>query len=520
MRISFFFFFLLSHFVSCFSAPAEPVPLKIPMRDGLELPADLYLPTQEARSLPCILIRTPNGKAAHRQEYAPLAELGYAVVIQDMRSTLDEKGRTFPFLADAWGDLQDGHDTIQWLAGSPYTNGAIGTAGVSARGIAQFMLAPTHPAALKCQHIGFATANLYEAIFEGGVLQKNTVEGWLKLYAKDPSVLKFVTSRPQYDAFWTQLNSLPLAPEIHAPSLLYAGWYDLFLKGILDAFVSRQEKGGNGAKGTQKLIIGPWTHHWPRSSQLGDFSVPEKGRLPPLSLALQPWFDYYLKGISNGLDKAAPVTYYTMGPLDGSSSAGNLWQTAETWPVPAEKVSLYFTHPHGLALKPENAPSLTLPLSYDPQDPVPTLGGRNLFIEAGPKDQRPIEERKDVLVFTTPPLEVDLEVTGPLSAEVYFSSAIPGATLAVRLTDVYPDGRSILISEGIQSVQNAQTSPIPVVIDLCATSQIFAKGHRIRLSLAGSNYPKFELSPLQKTSYTIFSGIETPSRLILPIPKS
>ncbi len=217
--------------------------IQIPMRDGFLLPADVYLPDVNAEKLPCILLRSPAGrKAPSWQNFALLAKLGYAVVIQDTRSAVDVEGKTMPFWSDGWGKDQDGYDTVEWLAKSAYTNGKIGTVGFSALGITQLLMAPTAPPALKCQYIGVAASSLYHhGIFPGGQLLKHQVESWLGLYAKDTSVLNHVCNQPFYNYFWSHFNCLPHANRVKVPGFLYGGWYDTFIQGTIDAFVARQQ---------------------------------------------------------------------------------------------------------------------------------------------------------------------------------------------------------------------------------------------------------------------------------------
>jgi uncharacterized protein len=406
-----------------------------------------------------------------------------------------------PYMSDGWGLHQDGYDTVEWLAKSAFTNGKVGTVGFSATGITQVLMAPSAPPSLKCQYIGVAAGSLFHhGIFVGGQVLKNQVEGWLGLYAKDPGVHSFVFSQPFYNEFWESLDSLSVADRVQVPAVHYGGWFDTFIQGTLDAFVARQESGGAGARGKQKLLIGPWTHHWPATVRLGDFEVPKGGEAPPVDLSVNRWLDYYLKGIENGIDKTSEVIYYVMGPFDGSPSSGNCWRQAEKWPVPAIDTPFYLTADHKLSEK-TPADQTEFPFTYDPHNPVPTIGGRNLFLEAGPKDVRKIEGRNDVLVFTTDPLTEDLEVTGRVTASLFFSSDQKDTDVVVRLTDVYPDGRSILIADSIYRTgvadlhrSNAK-GPYKVDLDLWSTSIVFAKGHSIRISVTSSNFPRFEKNP-------------------------
>jgi uncharacterized protein len=537
-------FLYLSSLLSTDIQLIPDVTVMIPMRDGTELPTDLYFPDGEFSNLPCILMRCPAGRLAYPwRNYAKLAQFGYVVAIQDTRSALDKEGKSIPYLTDGWGHEKDGYDTVEWLARSAFTNSRIGTIGFSAVGITQQMMAPSAPPSLKCQYIGVAAGSMYHhAAFPGGKLLKNQVEGWLGHYAKDPSIYSYLCSQPHYNEFWSYFDTISMAHEVTAPAIHYGGWYDIFIQGTLDSFVSRQTKGKEGAKGKQKLIIGPWTHYWPDSIELGDFEVPLNAREMPIVFSPKRWFDHYLKEVDNNIDEIPPVTYYVMGPLDGSSESGNKWKTAEHWPVPSEKVSYYLTEGNGLTAKKLTVESGDYSYTYDPSDPVPTLGGRNLFIESGPMDQRKIENRDDVIVFSTPPLEKDLEITGHILATIYLSSDCDDTDVVVRFSDVYPDGKSILIADSIfrtgllnidhhGDVKNEHLGPRGVELDLWSTSILVTKGHRLRISVSSSNYPRFEKNinngvlNIHKNEpiiahNKIHVGKKYPSRITLPIVRN
>jgi uncharacterized protein len=528
-----------------FSVEAEDeltpdVTVLVPMRDGTALATDLYLPSPEAKGLPCILLRSPAGRQAHWKSFAAISKLGYVVAIQETRSAADSEGKTFPFLADGWGATQDGYDTVEWLAKSPYTNGKIGTWGSSASGITELLMAPSAPPSLQCQYIMMAASSLYHhALFPGGQLLKNQAEGWLGFYARDTGVLSYVCQRPFYNDFWRQLDSLSVAHLVQVPALHYGGWYDTFLQGTLEAFKVWQEHGGEGARGKQKLIIGPWTHYWPASKAFGDFKMPEAGMQVPIDISPERWFAHYLKGEDNGINRIPPVLYYVMGPFDGSPSSGHVWRASNQWPIPAEETPFYLTAKGTLQDQLGDAEE-TLSYVYDPSNPIPTLGGRNLFLPSGPVDQQSIENRSDILVFTTDPLEEDVEVTGFMRAKIFFTSDQADTDVVVRLCDVYPDGKSVLISDGAYRVgvfchsgQNSKvhfdaSKPLAADIDLWATSLVFAKGHRIRVSVSSSNFPRFEKNlnlgllgthtgRANIAKNTLFFGKKYPSHVILPI---
>lgn len=531
------FLFLWSVFAASILQALEPaVTLNVPMRDGLELATDIYLPSPDARNLPCILLRLPGGRNAEPwKSYAALSALGYAVAIQDTRSSIDPEGKTPPYISDGWWREQDGFDTIEWLSQSEYTNGKIGTLGFSAAGITQILLAPTAPPALKCQYIGAAPSSMYHhATFSHGQFLKNQVEGWLHLYAKDQGVLNQVCNQPFYNHFWGYLDAVKKAPLVKAPALHYVGWYDPFLEGTIEGFLAKQTEGGQGAKGAQKLIIGPWTHYYPLSMKLGSFEVPKAGYAPPFDMSPNCWFDYYLKGIPNGIDAIPAITYYVMGPFSEDSSSGNVWKSSKEWPVQSNATKFYLTEDKKLTKEVPALVKAQFSYKYDPDNPILTLGGNNLFLESGPIDQSPIEKRLDVLTFTTELLDKDTEVTGLIKAKLFMSSDCQDTDVVVRITDVYPDGKSILIADGIYRTGfyhlNDKLADVPKEIDVQVgtIAQVFAKGHRIRLSISSSNYPKYEknlnvgMTGTNKgvssiATNTFYVSKEYPSHLILPI---
>lgn len=536
------FFLLILHLGAESRRPDATV--MIPMRDGKELSTDLYLPDPEGRSLPCLLVRSPAGRAADPAlANLHFLEHGYMVAIQETRSAIDPEGKTMPFIDDGWLERQDGYDTVEWLSKNSLTNGSIGTVGTSALGITQLMLAPTQPSGLKAQYIQFAAGSIFHhASYPQGQFLKHQIESWLCYYAKDPCHMDKIKKDNRYNDFWTGLNSLARADKVKVPAIFVAGWFDTFLQGALDSFKARQEKGLEGAAGKQKLVVGPWSHFWPRTQKIGEFDVPEEARKIPASLDPVRWFNYYLKGIASAIEEIPAVTYYVMGPFDGTPSKGNCWKTAATWPVPSQEKSLYLTHDNQLSVN-KSPNSKVFTFVYDPENPTPTIGGKNLFLDSGPKDQRTLEQRADTLIFTSQVLEEDLEVTGQMRAKLFFSTDCEDTDLVVRLTDVYPDGKSILISDanvrigsllgdGVSACSNEIKKPKEVVLDLQAMSLVFAKGHKIRLAITSSNYPRYEKnrngfldttgnppSCSKVATNSIWIGLDNTSQLILPVVK-
>lgn len=497
----------------------------VPMRDGTELPTDLYFPSNQYDNLPCVLIRSPSGRNSHHgRHFAHFSKNGYLIAIQDTRSSLDPFGKTIPYLADGWGKHQDGYDSVEWLAKSPFTNGRIGTYGFSALGITQLMMAPTAPPSLKCQYIGVAAGSLYHhAVYPSGCLLKNQVEGWLGLYAKDPSVYHFLGLQPEYNDFWSLFNTISKAESVNAPAIHLGGWFDIFIQGTIDSFISRQKYGKENALGKQKLIIGPWTHHWPDNLSLGDFKVPENAVKLPSQYHPEKWFATHLLNVSEE-EKLPNVTYYVMGSLDNPSLYGNEWRTSDVWPIEATLTPFYLTSKGGISQINENIDS-KYEYSYSLKNPIPTIGGRNLFMESGPKDQSEIESREDVLLFTSHPLDENLEITGQIFLKLFCNSSVNESHIVARFCDVYPDGRSILISDGIALLKKDKENKkdfYEVLLDLWSTSIIIGKGHAIRISLSNSNYPRFEnkSSNAMKIDQFIFTGKNRPSAVYFPIVKN
>jgi predicted acyl esterase len=512
---------------------------RVPMRDGTRLATDIYLPAPDAKRLPTILVQTPYGRGNYNNEWGSRAAgWDYAVVIQDMRGRGASEGRPRAFMDSGWGEHRDGYDTVEWIARQPFSNGKIGTVGASAMGIAQNMVAPAAPEHLTCQYILVAAASLYHhGAYHGGVFRKCLAEGWLLDNQYPQANLEEVRDHPLYDEMWKLGDAVREAHRINVPAIHYGGWFDIFSQGTIDAFVSRQQRGAPGARGTQKLVIGPWLHGGPGAVDIGDFQLPENARSIPIDVGAKRWFDFYLKGQENGADKIPPVLYYVMGPFD-QTGPGNKWRTADTWPPAATPTSLYLHKGGGLSRRAPTDKGARASFVFDPADPAPTIGGPNMRIEGGPKDQRPLEKRDDVLVFSTDVLEEPIEATGRLTTELWIASDRRDTDFAVRLCDVYPDGRSILIADGIQrcAVRDSLEKGVPlepneptrIRVDLWSTSIVFAKGHRIRILLSSSNYPRFEVNPntafsdaspgtVWKATNTILFEADHPSRLILPV---
>ena len=513
---------------------AGPKTCHVPAGDGVKLATDVYLPTGKG-PWPVILSRTPYNRSRSNGRY--IASGGYAYVVQDMRGRFDSQGRNLPFIGCGWGKHTDGADTVAWILEQPWCNGRVGTLGGSAGGITQNMLAGAQPKGLRSQYISVAATSLYhQATYIGGAFRHSQVVGWLRQNRFDPEALKIMRDHPTYDTYWHEYDTARKHKVMNVPAVHVGGWFDTFSQGTIDSFAGRQYHGAPGARGTQKLVMGPWAHGIGRPA--GQLRFPDIR--PPKRYGVKRWFDSTLKGVRNGMGADKAVAYYVMGDARTRGAPGNEWRYADRWPVPATQRPYYF-HKSGMlsTARPADARAARQ-YTFDPANPCPTVGGRNLNIPAGPKNQNSVERRSDVLSFTTGPLGEAVEITGRIIAKIHVSSSAPDTDLSVRLCDVYPDGSSYLMAEGMLRLRyrDSLTRPEPmtpgktyaVTVDCWSTSVVINKGHGIRVSVTSSNYPRFDVNPgtgrpataggeTVKQSNRIHCDAGRPSHIILPLVK-
>ncbi|MCC2669491.1 MAG: putative acylase and diesterase [Armatimonadetes bacterium] len=507
------------------------------MADGVKLATDVFLPTKGKPPYPTVLIRSPYNKDGMKPIATNLTAQGYAVVVQDLRGRFASEGHhAIIFGNDGLGGKhQDGHDTLRWIAKQEWSNGKVATWGGSALGIVQNMSAPGAPEALKGQVVLVAFSDYYrQAAYQGGVWRKELLEGWLKATQMEDVNLATFLEHPTYDDFWKGLNAEAHAEQVNAPGVFVGGWYDIFLQGSINSFTTIQQRGGPNARGKCFLVLGPQAH----GAFNDKFYYPNAAQSPLDVAAQMNLLSQWLKGATVDAKKQLlPVHYYVMGAVGEADAPGNIWRSVETWPPPAKATPFYLQADHSLrAGKPEQDGKLSF--RYDPAKPVPTTGGQNLQIAKGPMDQRPVESRPDVLLFSTEPLTRPLEVTGRITARLYVSSDCPDTDFTVKLTDVYPDGRSILVTDGIQraSLRKSLEKRDPLKpgevyelsVDLWSTSLVFNKGHRVRIAVSSSNAPRFEPNPntgdphpvagrTRVATNTVQLSGRYPSRIELPV---
>jgi predicted acyl esterase len=483
----------------------------VPMRDGTLLATDIYLPAGDG-PWPVALARTPYGRTDFRNPSGGHGGIpsisfltnGMALVVQDVRGTGASKGEALFPVNEGWGEHQDGLDTVNWIRSQPWCNGKLATYGGSALGTTQLLLAGAGPQGVVGQYIRSAPGSRALNVYLNGVWRKS-VESVLT----SAQMLAF-RAHPHYDDFWRGLDLGTRLDQVHWPMVHMTGWYDYYLQGVIDDYTELQENGSTGARGQQHLLIGPWVHlpdiytgHVTRAA--GVLTFPKNAVLPPDTPDGFGWLSFWLTGQpAVPLDEPA-VRYYVMGDVTDPQAPGNVWRTAASWPPPAQPLRLYFTTDGRLDPQPP-AMAATREYDYDPTKPVPTVGGQEAFLaQVGAQDQRKVENRPDVLVFTTAPLTAPLEVTGRISVHLNAATSAKDTDFTAKLTDFYPDGRSMLLADGIVRARFRQSLETETLItpgqqygydiDLWSTSIIFNKGHQIRVAISSSNSPRFEPNP-------------------------
>lgn len=508
----------------------------VPMSDGVRLATDIWLPEGEG-PWPVALARTPYNKDGIKGN--GFNALRIALVVQDTRGRFASEGEATPFFADGWGVHQDGLETAKWIVAQKWCNGKIATFGGSALGITQYLLAGTDPPGLVACYAVVACASLYHgAFFEGGVFRKSLVEGWFKLANWPDYAMKKPSQHPYYDELWHTVDLTTRAEQVKVPMMHVGGWHDIFTQGTIDAFMALQTRGGPGAKGRQHLVMGPWTHGV-RQTKVGQLTYPDNAKWPNDAPDDLEWIKMFLLADGSEADKLPAVWYYVMGAVGEDGAPGNEWRTANSWPPPAKQTPLYLAPGGNLtAIRPKASEASYI---YDPRNPVPTVGGRNLVLPAGSFDQREVESRPDVLVFSTGPLAEPVEVTGRVTVRLFAYSTARDTDFTAKLTDVYPDGRSMLVADGILRARFRQGFTREVLmepgrtyrfdIDLGSTSIVFNRGHQIRVAISSSNAPRYEPNPntgdpwrandrVQEARQTIRMGGDWASCVLLPVIRS
>lgn len=477
----------------------------IPMRDGTRLSAYLYFPPGEG-PWPVVFQQryaSITGKST-RQGAAQLAQAGFVVANVNYRGTHLSEGHWVGYRAMQWGELRDGYDLCEWLAVQPWSTGKIGTFGGSQAGFAQNYLAVTQPPHLVCQYMTDTGLSLFQEGYRIGGLTKPERFKAMGDVCRDPSdnskLLAEWFEHPHYDQYWQDEDSSLHFDKMNVPCFTLGSWYDFMNQGSIASFQGRQHHGGENSRGQQQLLIGPWLHGGSKGNKISQLVYPENAAWP-LEEHMVRWFSHYLKGVENGVEKEPTVRYYVMGAVGETDAPGNVWRAADDFPPKSKATPMFLRENGHLSLASPDAADSSTSYTSDPRNPM-KIPGRAF---PGAADARSFEEQAEVRTFTTEPLAEPVEWTGRIFAELYISSTARDTDFIVRVSDVYPDGRSILIvdypwraryREGFD--HEALLTPGEVTklaYPIGWISQIFNKGHRIRVTVASTGAPYLEPNP-------------------------
>lgn len=545
------------------------------MRDGVKLRADIYHPDADGK-FPVLLVRTPYDKTNELEFGVKAASRGYVVVAQDVRGRYQSEGEWYPFKNES----QDGYDAVEWAASLPYANGKVGMFGGSYVGATQFLAAiakPPHLAGI-CPNV--TASNYHDGwTYQGGAFEQWFNESWSTglaentMHRKVDAAQKAVEwtkvlpltaypvletpaatgvapyfsdwlAHPNYDEYWKQWSIEDHYAQVQVPVFNLSAWYDIFLGGTLRNYERLKKEGGTEeARHGQKLMVYVGGHAGGADNR--KVGVVDFGEKLPFNFdeAMLSWYDGLLKG-QRQASESKPVRIFVMGK--------NEWREEEDWPPARAKATRYYLRSSGAANGADGHGSLSMVLPtnekadqfiYDPNDPVPTLGGPlccGAFPPAGlgPQDQSKTETRKDVLVFTTEPMTKDLEVTGAVFLDLYVSSSAMDTDFTGKLVDVWPNGMAQNLTEGILRMRYRDSQEKPelikpgevyhVKVDLWATSNVFLTGHKLRLEVSSSNFPRFDRNlntgeeqaggtRMSRANNVVYHDKAHPSALILPI---
>jgi putative CocE/NonD family hydrolase len=560
----------------------------VPMRDGMLLRADVYRPDGDAPA-PAILGRTPYDRtfgptppSIVDPERAVAA--GIALVCMDVRGQHGSDGEFHPFRAEG----ADGYDSVEWVAAQDWCDGAVAMAGRSYAAATQWLAAAARPPHLRAIAPVVVGSNYFDGwVYQGGAFQLGFNLFWVQIMAgrgkrtkleeqykhlplrtaplvRDSPSGRFYREwldHPTLDDYWRALSIDAGYRDVAVPAFNIGGWYDIFLGGTLENFQRmRREGASERARSRTRLLVGPWAHGstygaYPDHSfdafakqdsvdltgaQLEFLSEELFRRQPGEGPATQA-----AGAASQAAEPPAPVRIFVMG--------ANRWRDEPDWPLARAEEQRWFLHSDGdgagaggtlSPIAPAREPADAF--RFDPRDPAPTIGGptslpgRFMRTNAGPLDQRPLEGRADVLSYTTEPLNQELEVTGPLSLRLYAATSADDADFVAKLCDVEPDGFSRILAEGVLRARFREGferecaiepgRPYEYAIDLKATSNLFLRGHRIRLLVTSSSFPRFDRNAgtgarpgdgreqdLRAAEQTIFHDGERASHLLLPV---
>jgi len=543
----------------------QKINVMVKMRDGVHLSTDIRMPDGKG-PFPAVLVRTPynnNMFITPTNEYLLRLYLndGYAYVVQDTRGKYDSEGEFVPY-----DEAEDGYDTVEWIAKQPWCNGKVGMTGASYCGYTQLAAAKLAPPSLCAITPSVMGCDIFkDSVYINGVFSLKSLSwalgntgrtdkpqpllNWMDIYSSVPlekmderagfytPFFKEWLKHQRYGKFWKKFSIEAYYDNFNTNVYLMGGWYDAFSKGTVVNYCGLRKYMKNKKV---KLLMGPWTHSLSANRVVGQLDFGGDS-LMGIEEEKKRWLDRFVKGVKNGIENEPPVKIFVMGI--------NKWKTANDWPLENTKYVSYYLGSNLGANSLNGDGFLSEKLSktkdydeyiYNPKDPVPTIGGAILLYDrpAGPFDQAPIEMRGDVLVFSTDVLKKPVEVIGFINVELYVSSSAIDTDFVAKLCDVYPDGKSINLCDGIfrmrfwrgfdREVMIKPGKIYKITVDMGVTANVFMPGHRIRLEVTSSNFPKYFRNPntggniARETKFkiakqVIYHSKKYPSRLILPV---
>jgi hypothetical protein len=509
----------------------------IPMRDGIRLSTYIYLPPGKGPWPVLYEQRYSDLRGASaRKNYAALAMKGYVIAAENFRGAQLSEGKYVGYRDLGWGERQDGFDTVAWLAKQPWSTGKIGSFGGSQAGYAQNFLAVTQPPNLVAQYM----TDTGQSLFHLGYRRGGTTRVMPFEEARDPKdavdLIHAIFQHATYDDYWQLEDTTRHFDKMDVPCFTLGSWYDFMDVGSIESYIGRQHHGGPKSRGRQQLLIGPWLHGsvTKASGKVGELEYPDNS-IFPLNQHMIRWFDHYLKDMDTGVERDPVVRYYAMGAVGEQNAPGNQWRTAEDWPLEARETTYYLHGGGGLSTDQPKGPHTTTYVS-DPANPAP-IPGRAF---PGARDAREHEKHPGVRTFTTDPLPAPVEWTGKVRAELFVSSTAPDSDFIVRVTDVYPDGRSMLIMDGIRRARFREAwdrevfmkpgEVYKIAFDVGYLSEVFNKGHRIRISVASTGVPFYDANPqtgqpltveppkkVMVATQTLYHTFPQASRILAPV---
>ena len=546
--------------------------IEITMRDGTILRHNMTRPDIDGK-FPVLLERSPYNKEGGSENGVGSPEFfaarGYVVIIQDVRGRFASDGDFYPFKDDGNGSNKDGYDTVEWLANQDWSTGKIGTIGGSYSGATQYRNAISNPPNVKAMFVRESSADYSEEwVYRGGAFElgfnfgwahgvtlsnlnhlvtdekheekekmltevSNNIDDWHKKTPLFPTQFfdglsdwynDWLENPPPSD-YWNEFDMSNHFGNIDIPIYHLGGWFDVFLNGTLKFYQGVSKNGkSDKTKQNQRLIVGPWVHGPTNIDNrfAGEFDFGPDAALDFNELRL-PWFDFWLKGKNNGIDETKKINFFVMGK--------NEWKQADEWPLNNTTYTKYYFNKKlngeikslysGTLSDKKEIENSQLSFTNNLNNPVPSLGGNTLSIPNGVFEHSSVD--KQCITFSTNPLENELEVTGPVSAEIYVNSDQENSDWVVRLCDVDQSGYSRLVCDGIFRSHATSGEIQKIKIDMWATSNMFLKGHRLRISVTSSCFPRFDRAlnnGSEESKNNILCGGSNASYITLPIINS